>query len=68
MVDTLCPRFLLCSHSALLVGFKISNQVFDYHRLDLVAGGGSPYGRRVLDDIHESIIRMRSRYDDKFVS
>ena len=49
----------------MLVGFKLGEQVFDDPGLDPVSGGGSPYGRCVLDDIHESITDRRSRHDDK---
>ena len=40
----------------MLVGFKIDEQVFDDTGFNLIVGGGSPYGRSVLDDIHEIII------------
>ena len=49
----------------MLVGFKTGKQVFDDPGVDPVAGGGSPYGRSFLDDIHESEIERRSRDGDK---
>ena len=47
MVDTLHRRFILFSGSAMLVGFKIGDQVFDDLVLELVVGVCSSYGKSV---------------------
>ena len=36
----------------MLVGFKLSDQVFDDPGVDLVVGGSITYGQSVLDDTH----------------
>ena len=48
-----------------MVVFKLGEQVFNDPGVDLLVGVGSPYGKIVLDDIHEIIIERRRRYDDK---
>ena len=65
LVDTFYQRFIFLADSAMLVGFKIGEQVFDENGVDLVFGGGSPYFRSVLDDIYESRIERRRSHDDK---
>ena len=52
LVDNLYHKFLFFSDSAMLVGLKLGQQVFDDHGVDLVVGGGIPYGLSVSDDIH----------------
>ena len=49
----------------MLVGLKLGEQVLNDPGVDLVVWGGSPYGRSVLDETHESRIDRRMRYDDK---
>ena len=49
----------------MMVGFKLGEQVFDDPGVDPIVGVGSPYGRSVLDDIHQRKIYRRSRFDDK---
>ena len=66
LVGTFCKWFLLFAVYFMLVGFKLGEQFFGDPGVDLVVGGGSPYGRIVSDDIHEIIIYRRMRYDDKF--
>ena len=51
--------------SAILVGFKLGDQVFDDRGVDPVAGGGSPYVQSDKDNSHKSRIHMRWRHDDK---
>ena len=66
LVDTFYQSFLFFSGSSILMGFKLGEQVFDDPGVDLIVGGGSPYGRSVSHDIHESRIESRRRHDDKF--
>ena len=49
----------------MLVGFKLGEQVFDYPWLESVVWGGRPYGRSILDDIHEIKIDRIGMRDDK---
>ena len=49
----------------MLMDFKLDKQVFGGPGVDLVVGGGRPYGKIVLDYIHEIRIEMRIRHDDK---
>ena len=65
LVDSFYHRFLSFADYTMLVGLKLGKHVFDYPGVDLVFGGGSPYFRSVLDDIHESRIERRRRHDDK---
>ena len=50
----------------MLMGFKLSEQIFEDPGLEPVVGVGIPYGRSVSYDTNESIIEIRRRYDDKF--
>ena len=65
LFDTFYQRFLFLSDSSILMEFKLGKQVFDDPGVDLIVGGGSPYGRSVSDDIHESRMESRRRHDDK---
>ena len=65
LVDTFYQRFIFLADSAMLVGFKIGEQVFDENGVDLVFGGGRYCGRNVLYYIHERIIERRRRNYDK---
>ena len=65
LVGTLYQQSLFFADSALLMGFKLGEQVFDDTGVDPVVGRGGPYGQIVLGDIHERKIEMRSRHDNK---
>ena len=64
LVDCFYQRFLNFSDSDMMVGFKLSEQVFDDPGVYPVSGGGNPYGKSVKDDIHERRIDRRRRHDD----
>ena len=46
------------------MGFKLGKHVFDDPGVELIVGGGSPYGQGVSYDIREIRIEMRRRHDD----
>ena len=58
--------FLLSDDSSMLVVLKLSKQGFNDTGVDLVVGGGIPYGRSVSDDIDEIIIKRIKGHDDNF--
>ena len=56
-------RFIFFSNSAMLVGFKLGEQVFDDPGVDLMVGGGSPFNWSVSDYIHDIRIDRRKRHE-----
>ena len=44
---------------------KLGEKVFGYPEVELVVGVGIPYGRRVLDDIHDIRKKSSRRHDNK---
>ena len=44
LVDTFYQRFLFFADYVILVGLKLGEQVFDDNGVNLVFGGGIPYG------------------------
>ena len=53
LVDTFYHQFLLFADSAMLMGFKLSEQIFEDPGLEPVVGVGIPYGRSVSYCIHK---------------